>query len=106
MNNYLYKRLEKSILRIYESLITKVSESEDSKAAIEDIEMKIDVIMDALGLQTAEEEQEDKIEDTVDDVVVTTTDETSLDDTTDKEYIDDSTEKIEFVDAPQEEDEV
>ena len=105
MNNYLYKRLEKSILRIYESLITKVSESEDSKAAIEDIEMKIDVIMDALGLQTAEEEQEDKIEDTVDDVVVTT-DETSSDDTTDKEYIDDSTEKIEFVDAPQEEDEV
>nr|DAU15749.1 MAG TPA: hypothetical protein [Caudoviricetes sp.] len=62
----IYEKIEKSVLRIFEGLCHKISEditgNVPEKTTIEDLEMKIDVIMDALGLTDKEDNDEDKKE--------------------------------------------
>lgn len=65
-----YDRLENSIVRIYEGLYRQVKENietSDEETSLKDLEMKIDVIMDALGLKE-EEEKEETVE-TTDEVI-------------------------------------
>lgn len=69
--NKFYNKLEKSIFHIYERLLTEVSEA-NNQSSIDDIEIKLDVIMDALGLKDDEEDKkENKVE--IADIDVETT---------------------------------
>ena len=57
------KKLEDSVLRIYEGLYKQIKENAEDKteeASLEDLEQKINVIMDALGLK--EEENKEEVE--------------------------------------------
>ena len=54
-NNSIYNRLENSVMKIYESLYDNVN----SGADIKEIEDKLDIIMDALGLSYNESENND-----------------------------------------------
>lgn len=57
----LYDKLENAVIRIYEGLYRQVKESnETEETSIDDIEQKIDIIMDALGLENPDEEVETK----------------------------------------------
>lgn len=71
MNKKIETKLENSIIRIYEGLYRQVKEnvetSNDEETSLKDLEMKIDVIMDALGLKE-EEEKEETVE-TTDEVI-------------------------------------
>lgn len=71
MNKKIETKLENSIIRIYEGLYRQVKEnvetSDDEETSLKDLEMKIDVIMDALGLKE-EEEKEETVE-TTDEVI-------------------------------------
>lgn len=62
----LYDKLEKSVLRIFEGLCNKIKEdisgNVPEETTIEDLEMKIDVIMDALGLTEDKKDDEDEKE--------------------------------------------
>lgn len=72
MNKKIETKLENSIIRIYEGLYRQVKEnvetSNDEETSLKDLEMKIDVIMDALGLKEEEEEKEETVE-TTDEVI-------------------------------------
>lgn len=71
MNKKIETKLENSIIRIYEGLYRQIKEnvetSDDEETSLKDLEMKIDVIMDALGLKE-EEEKEETVE-TTDEVI-------------------------------------
>lgn len=61
MNKKIETKLENSIVRIYEGLYRQVKENietSDEETSLKDLEMKIDVIMDALGLKEEEEKEE------------------------------------------------
>lgn len=66
------KRLENFAIRIYEGLYKKIKEDTSGnipkEASLEDLDMKIDIIMDALGLKEEEEEKEETVE-TTDEVI-------------------------------------
>lgn len=72
MNKKIETKLENSIIRIYEGLYRQVKEnvetSDDEETSLKDLEMKIDVIMDALGLKEEEEEKEETVE-TTDEII-------------------------------------
>ena len=84
------KCLEDSVLRIYEGLYNHINESKgtDEEVSLEDLEMKINTIMDALGLER--EDEEDKNEENKDTVVVddTETSDNNTKITTDNDVID------------------
>lgn len=63
-----YDRLENAVIKIYEGLCNQIKENKETSetASIEDLETKIDVIMDALGLVEKEEDKEDEKEEVVD----------------------------------------
>lgn len=92
--NKFYNKLEKSIFRIYESLLTEVSEA-SNQSSIDDIEIKLDVIMDALGLK---KEKEDKDEAEITDINI----ETTLPKETEDNTMDVEEDKISFVDENEE----
>lgn len=58
----IYERLENAVIKIYEGLCNQIKENKETSetASIEDLETKIDVIMDALGLSDDKEKEEDK----------------------------------------------
>lgn len=65
MNKKIETKLENSIIRIYEGLYRQVKENvetSDEETSLKDLEMKIDIIMDALGLKEEEEEKEETVE--------------------------------------------
>lgn len=64
----IYERLENAVIKIYEGLCNQIKENKETSetASIEDLETKIDVIMDALGLVEKEEDKEDEKEEIVD----------------------------------------
>lgn len=71
MNKKVETKLENSIIRIYEGLYRQVKENvetSDEETSLKDLEMKIDIIMDALGLKEEEEEKEETVE-TTDEVI-------------------------------------
>lgn len=65
----LNNRLQNAIVRLYEGMYKKLGESVatdndfDAESAIEDIEVKIDVIMDALGLSDDDDKNDDNNDD-------------------------------------------
>ena len=61
-------KLEDSIVRIYEGLYKHIKENSDT-SSIEDLENKIDIIMDALGLERDEEEEKEETVETTDEVI-------------------------------------
>ena len=56
---YIFERLENSVVKIYEKLYNQVKDG----ASIEDIEDKVDIILDALGLEYEENDSDVEIED-------------------------------------------
>lgn len=65
MYDSINKKLEDSVLRIYEGLYKQVKENAEDKtedASLEDLEQKIDIIMDALGLKEEEKEEKTEVE--------------------------------------------
>lgn len=69
MNKKIETKLEDSIVHIYEGLYKQIKEDVNGEeASLKDLEMKIDVIMDALGLKDEEEEKEETVE-TTDEVI-------------------------------------
>lgn len=97
-----YLKIEKATLKIYEGLCNQISENKnsDEKISLEELDTKIDIIMDALGLSVSKSEKEEPdIEEKTEDIE--TKDifkETSEEDNTDhmeEETIDEDEENIE-----------
>lgn len=71
MNNKIETKLEKFVVRIYEGLYKQIKEDVDTseETSLKDLEMKIDVIMDALGLKDDDEEEKEETVETTDEVI-------------------------------------
>lgn len=100
------EKLEKSIVCIYESLYKQIKENTDNDSALKELDDKIDVIMDALGLKDDEQNKETKDENNTENNV-TTEDEEDVDiELSDTPQVDtitiddeDNDEEINFVEA-------
>ena len=71
MNNKIETKLEKFVVRIYEGLYKQIKEDVDTSEenSLKDLEMKIDIIMDALGLKDDEEEEKEETVETTNEVI-------------------------------------
>lgn len=97
-------KLENMVIRMYEGLYKQIKESEESpEKSIEDIEMKIDVIMDALGLGLENEDKEEESKKEKIDVTEVENENVEIPNPFSDEIDETTTTDVEFVENPTEE---